>query len=194
MRRHVGLGGEGARDGQALPPAAGQGVDGGMPVGETAPAEGEGDATGPIGFVHCRQGGRDDRLHGEARLEDRVLGDVADPDAAPDGARAAVGGDESGEDLEEGGLARAVRSHEADLVPFEEPERELFEESPGPVGLADRVAAQEKRGGHPALLFLLRLLLFLLHAHAFGHGVLTSLRRVAHPTGGSRAYVSLGQL
>ena len=190
---HVGLGGEGPRDGQAFRPAAGQGVDGGVPVGETAPAEGEGDAAGPVAFVHSRQGGGDDRFHREARLEDGILGDVADSYAAPDGARAAVGRGKAGEDLEEGGLARAVRSHEADLVPFEEPERELFEESPGPVGLADRVAAQEKRGGHPTLLFLLRLLFSFFMPMPLAT-VLTSLRRVARPSGGASARVGLGQL
>jgi len=182
-----------ARDGQALPPAAGQRVDGRVPVGEAALAQGKRDATGPVAFVHAGQSGRDNRLHGEAGLEDRVLRNIADPYATPDGTRAMVRGGEAGEDLEEGGLARAVRSYEADLVPFEEPERELFEESPGPVGLADRVAAEKKRWGHHALLFLLRLLFLLLHAHAFGHGAhLPSSSCVG--SRGSRIRVGPGQL
>ena len=66
-------------------------------------------------------------------------------------------------DLEKGGPAGAIGTHETGLVAFEEPERRLFEERPGQPGL-----------------LLLRLLLFLPHALALGH-VLTPLRRVIIP-------------
>ena len=40
------------------------------------------------------------------------------------------------------------------------------------VRLADRLTAEQERAGHPTLLlFLLRLLLFLLHTLAFRHGL-----------------------
>src|SRR5262249_1729945 len=48
---------------------------------------------------------------------------------------------------------RAVGSDEADLVSLEEPERQLFEERPGPVGLAGRVTAQEERAAHRGYFF-----------------------------------------
>ena len=73
-QEHVGLGGERPRDGQALPPAAGQRVDGGVPVGEAAAAEGEGDAAGPVAFVHSRQGGGDDRFLDSAAARGRDPG------------------------------------------------------------------------------------------------------------------------
>ena len=94
------------------------------------------------------QGGGEHILDGAAGREDRILRNVADADAAANGAGAAVGRLDPGQDLEEGGLAGAVRAHEAHLVSVEEAERQLVEERPGPVGLADRLAAQEQRPGH----------------------------------------------
>src|SRR5206468_6032691 len=69
------------------------------------------------------------------------------------------------ENLQQGGLAGAVGTDEAGLVAFEQPERQIVEERPGPVRHADRLAAEQERTTHPTLLLLLlRLLLFLAHA------------------------------
>ena len=133
-----------ARDRQALSPAAGQRLDRRAPVREAGAAERLRDAPGALVLLHGGQGGGEHVLDGAAGLEDRILRDVADSDAAANGAGAAVGGLDPGENLEEGGLAGAVRPHEAHLVPVEETEGQPVEERPGPVGLADRLAAQEQ--------------------------------------------------
>jgi hypothetical protein len=179
-QQHVGRGRQRPRDRQALFPAAGQRVDIRAPVGEAGAAQRDRDAARPVALVHPWQGLGDDVLDGDAGRKDRVLGDVADADATADGARAVVGRLQPRQDLEKGGLAGAIGTDETGLVAFEEPERELFEERPGPVGLADRLTAEEQRPGHPALLLLLRLLLFLLHAHALRHA-LTPLPRMIIP-------------
>src|SRR5206468_11089987 len=82
------------------------------------------------------------------------------------------------ENLQQGGLAGAVGTDEAGLVAFEQPERQIVEERPGPVRHADRLAAEQERTTHPTLLLLLlRLLLFLAHASAFRHGITSSRER-----------------
>src|SRR4029077_10304998 len=114
-------------------------------------------------------------LHGATRREGGILRHVPDANAATPRASPAIGRLEAGEDLEEGGLAGAVRTHKAHLVPLEEPEGQPLEEGPGAVGLADCFTAQEQRSGHATLLLLLlRLFLFLLHVLSLGH-VLTPL-------------------
>ena len=95
-------------------------------------------------LLHRGESGGDHILDSAARLEDRILRNVADADAAADGAGAAVGAVDPGENPEEGGLAGAVRAHEAHLVTVEETEGQLVEERPGPVSLGDRLAAQEQ--------------------------------------------------
>src|SRR5882724_6501332 len=93
-------------------------------------------------------------------------------------ARAAIGRRDARENLQQGGLAGAVGTDEAGLVSFEQPERQIVEERPGPVRHADRLAAEQERTTHPTLLlFLLRLLLFLPHAGAFRHGITSSRER-----------------
>ena len=119
-------------------------VDRRAPIREAGAAERLRDAPGALVLLHRGQGGGEHILDGAAGREDRILRNVADADAAANGAGAAVGGLDPGENPEEGGLAGAVRAHEAHLVSVEEPERQLVEERPGPVGLADRLAAQEQ--------------------------------------------------
>src|SRR5437773_2547892 len=109
--------------------------------------------------------------------ETGVLGHVADPQAAAERARAAVGRRVAGEDLEEGRFAGAVGADEAGLVAFEQSEGQIVEERPASVSHAHGLAAEQERARHSTLLLgLLRLLLFLPHAGAFRHG-LTSSRR-----------------
>ena len=143
-QQDVGRGRQLARDRQPLLPAAGQRPDLGAAVREASPAEGLRDAPGALVLVHRGQRGGDHVLDGAARREDRILRHVADADAAAHGAGAAVGTLGPGENLEERGLAGAVRTHQAHLVAVEEAERQLVEERAGPVGLADRLAAQEQ--------------------------------------------------
>jgi hypothetical protein len=57
------------------------------------------------------------------------------------------------QDPEKGGLAGAIGAHETGLVALEQPERQLFEERPRPVGLADRLTTEEQRSGHPGYFF-----------------------------------------
>jgi hypothetical protein len=64
-----------------------------------------------------------------------------------------VGLFEAGEDLEEGRFAGAIGAHETRLVALGKPERQLIEERPGPVGLTDRLAADEERASHPNYFF-----------------------------------------
>src|SRR5262249_57987041 len=47
----------------------------------------------------------------------------------------------------------SVGAGEADLVSFEEREGQVLEERPGPVALADRIAAQEERAVHRGYFF-----------------------------------------
>ena len=148
-QQHVGRARQLARDRQALLPAAGQRA---RPP-HARPRSRRGRAS-----ARCARGARPPpRWPGRRRRTSSTVppgwktgscGNVADADAAADGAGAAVGRLDPGEDLEEGGLAGAVRPHEAHLVSVEETERQLVEERPGPVGLADRLAAQEQRPGH----------------------------------------------
>ena len=84
--------------------------------------------------------------------KNRVLGHVADPHTAAERARAAVGLLDTGEDLEQGGLAGAVRPDETGLVAFGEPEAQTLEEGAGAEGLADALTAQEERAGQRKLL------------------------------------------
>ena len=168
--QHVGRGGQRASDGQPLLPAARQRVDCRPRVGEAGTAQGERDAAGPLALAHLGQGEGDHLLDGDAGREDGVLRHVADTDVAAHGARAPIRRFQPRQDLEEGGFAGAIGTHQTDLVSLGEPERQILEERPRPVSLADRLAAQEKRPDHPALLFLLlRLLLFLPHARSLGH-------------------------
>ena len=61
-------------------------------------------------------------------------------------------------------------THETRTVAVEESEGQVVEERPGPVGLADRITAQQERARHAALLLVLLGLLFLLaHAGALRH-------------------------
>ena len=95
-------------------------------------------------------------IFGPAGLE-RNNGTRTDPHSAAERAPAAVGRLDPGEDLQKGGLAGPVRAHEPHLVPFEEPERQLVEEGPGAVSLADRLTTQKERPGHAELFRLARL-------------------------------------
>jgi hypothetical protein len=154
----------------ALLPAARQRVDFRSPVGEAGTAQGERHAAGPLALVHLGQGEGDHLLDGDVGRKDGVLRHVTDTDTAAHGARAPIRRLQPRQDLEEGRFPGAIGAHETSLVPLGEPERQILEERPRPVSLADRLAAQEKRPDHPALLFLLlRLLLFLPHARSLGH-------------------------
>src|SRR5207237_7535336 len=104
--------------------------------------------------------------HG-ARREARGVRTAADAHTAAQRARAAIGRLDPPQDLEEGGLAGPVRTDEAGLVAFEQPERQTVEETPRAVGLAYRLTAEQERSGHPLLFLLLRLLRLLPHALAF---------------------------
>ena len=131
-QQDVGRGRQLARDRQPLPPAAGQRLDLGAAVREAGPAEGLRDAPGALVLVHRGQRGGDHVLDGAAGREDRILRHVADADAAAHGAGAAVGALDPGENLEERGLAGAVRTHEAHLVAVEEAEGQLGRRACGP--------------------------------------------------------------
>ena len=80
-----------ARDRQAFPPAAGQRRDRRAPIREAGAAERLRDAPGALVLLHRGERGGDHILDGAAGLEDRILRNVADADAAADGAGAAVG-------------------------------------------------------------------------------------------------------
>jgi hypothetical protein len=117
--------------------------DGRAPVGQTHPAEGDRDLSAAVVLVGI-DGRRQHALDGAPGRQEGILGHVADPDAALDRAGAPVGGLEAGENPEERGLAGAIGAHETRLVAFEERTRQVFEEHPGPVGLADRLAAEQR--------------------------------------------------
>ena len=153
----VRLGRELARDRQAFLPSPGEHGDLLAPTREPCAAEGLGDATRTVGIIHGGQCRRHHVLHGAPSREGRVLRHVTDPHSAAERAPAAVGRLDPGEDLQKGGLAGPVRAHEPHLVPFEEPERQLVEEGPGAVSLADRLTTQKERPGHAELFRLARL-------------------------------------
>src|SRR2546421_10602413 len=75
----------------------------------------------------------------------RLLGEVADVQvlAAEDGSRVRVLA--SDQDLEEGGLAGAVRTDEAELVPLRELEVDVREQEAAAVGLRDALEAHDPR-------------------------------------------------
>ena len=176
-QQNVGRGRQLARDRQALAPASRQRVDLRSSVGEAGPAKSLRQAARSVVFVDVGEGRQHHVGDGPGSGKDRVLRDVAHADAAAERAGAAVGRLETDENLEEGGLARAVGADETRLVAFEQSERQIVEERPGPEGLAHRLTAQQERAGHPTLL-LLRLLLFLPHPLALRHA-LTPSRRFA---------------
>ena len=104
-QEHIGPGGQRLRDRQALLPAAGQRVDLRAPVGKTGQAQRSRDTAGPLALVRSRQRRGDDLLDEDASRQDRILGHVADANAAADGARAAIWRLETREDFEKRGLA-----------------------------------------------------------------------------------------
>ena len=54
------------------------------------------------------------------------------------------GGSSAGQDLQERGLARAVRTHEADVVAVEDAEGEAFEERRRAEGLGELLAGKKE--------------------------------------------------
>src|SRR5207244_12829244 len=97
-------------------------------------------------------------------------------DSAAQRARAGIGRDEAGQDLQQRGLAGAVGADETGLVALEQPERQAVEERPGRVRLADGLATEQERARHPSLLLRLGLLLFLPHAGSLRHELTPSHR------------------
>ena len=152
QQEHVGVARQLAGDRDPLLPAGGQPVHGAAALREAPPAQRERQAAGPLGLVDRGQRGGQHVLDGQSGREDGILRHVAEPDAAADRARAPVGRLEAGQDPQQRGLARAVGAHETRTIAVEESEGQLVEERPGPVGLADGVAAQKKRARHAALL------------------------------------------
>jgi hypothetical protein len=118
------------------------------PVAEAGAAEGQGDAARPIRLVGIAHGLRDHVLDEATDRKDGILRDVPDPGSAPQRARAAVRGVETGQDPQQRGLARSVGADQTHAVALEEPEGERLEERPGPVGLADPGTAQQERTRH----------------------------------------------
>ena len=149
----VGFGRQLAGDGQPLLPAPRERVDVRASVREAGAAESLRETTGPILLVHAGQRRHHDVLDGAIGGEDGVLGHVSDTDAAAQRAGAAVGRRIAGENPEERGLAGAVGADETGLVAFEQSERQIVEERPGPVGHADGLTTEQERTGHPTYFF-----------------------------------------
>src|SRR5205807_6861324 len=114
----VGLADQLAGERQPLAPAAGEGVDG--EVGTAEPGAGEQllDAQSALALVQAGivQGLGQDLGNGQAGGKGLLLGQVAEAQAAAGGNCATVGRFDSGEELEEGGLAGAVDAEEAEAL------------------------------------------------------------------------------
>ena len=104
---------------EPLPPPAGQRV--GRLVEVLKAHLGERDRGASFALVVFEvvvsEGVQNHLLHGEIRRENVVLGEVADLRAAARTANAVIGRFDSGENFEEGALARAVRADQPDLFP-----------------------------------------------------------------------------
>src|SRR5262249_12041134 len=89
--QHVGLGGQGAGDGETLAPATRERVDGRVPIREAAAAEGLRHAGGAGVILDTGQRGRYRLLDGDTGRKLRILGDVAESNAAAKRPGAAIG-------------------------------------------------------------------------------------------------------
>ena len=175
QEEQVGLGGEGAAEGDAAFLASGQGSDegvegrggevrgGGVDAGLEFPAVGGLDlveedgqlAVGALaGFVASEPidevgGARLDVLaDGEGALELEFLGQVADAEAAAPGDIAGIGVLVSGEDAEEAGFAAAVAADEADLFAGSDGEGDGLEQTLVAIGQGDVVGGEQGWAGH----------------------------------------------
>src|SRR5262249_13199850 len=142
-QQDVRLGRQLARDCQPLAPAAREPGDFEAAV-EARAAESPRDLARARVLIRAGEGRRGHVLARAARRKVRILGHVAYAEAAAARAGAAVGRVEAREDPEQRGLSRSVGSHETRVVALEESERQLVEQDPRAVGLADRLAAQQK--------------------------------------------------
>ncbi len=134
-------------DGQALLPTAGQRSHVLFDVLEPRATQGHGDeARRFVRIVGARR--RHDALDGLRLGKHGVLRDVADPDLAAQRSGPRVRRLQTGQDLEEGRLARAVRPDEPDAISFEEAQRQVLEQRTAPERLTDPFAAQQERPAH----------------------------------------------
>ena len=135
-----------ARDGQPLPPTAGERVGGNGSIGEAGFAEGAGDARGFLVVVErllLLHGVDQDVFDRHPRREDRILRHVADAHTSAHRARAGVGLLEAGDDFEQCRLARSVRTDETDVIAGSDGEAEVFEERPRGERLRQRFAGKK---------------------------------------------------
>jgi hypothetical protein len=138
-----------AGDGEPLPPAAGQRVDADPTVDEPGPAARLREPSRSILVIQGGQGGEENVVDGEPGVEERILGHVPDANAATKRAGPPIGAGDTGQDLQQGGLAGAVGTDEARLVALEQSERQIVEERPGPVRFGDTFTAEQQRSRHP---------------------------------------------
>ena len=117
-----------------------------VPVLEAGLAHGQ--ARARLGLVlvepRTRGGLVQDRRDGGVGGEIGILGDVADAQPLARRAHPRRGRLEAGQDLQQRGLARAVRAHEADVVAVEDAEGEPFEERRRAEGLGELLAGEQE--------------------------------------------------
>lgn len=125
---------EGAGDGQAFAPSAGEGAGGLLAVSKLSDAEGLGDASCLLMWVQARgrQGLDKNFLDRELRVEGRLLWDVPDTKVTTDGSRPAVRLLNAGQNPEQRGFARSVRTDEADMVAVAQRQGEVLEQGVTP--------------------------------------------------------------
>ena len=86
-------------------------------------------------------------VDGDEAAAARLAGRMDDPLAAPDGDRAAVGPDGPGQDLDEGALAGAIRTHERVDLARPHGQRRRLERDDRAIGLRDVRRLEQKVGG-----------------------------------------------
>ena len=150
-QQDVGLQRQLARDGQALAPAAGQGIGGERTVGEAGLTERAADPRRRFVFVERGRAAQrvgQDVLDRHAGREDGVLRDVADANALAHGARAGVGLLDAGENLQQRRFPRTIRPHQSDVIALRDGEAEVLEKWPRRERLRQRLAGEQNGGGH----------------------------------------------